>query len=161
MRFPQNFTWGVATAAAQIEGAAFEDGRGASIWDVFSAIPGKIKNEGVPTVACDSYHKIERDVEMLKELGVNSYRFSFSWSRILPDGTGKVNEKGIASPEPSTSTQIRSLWIRHSFISTGRKESLSCPIRISLPVLCVWSGRRKNSGNTRSPRLCGNRKKAK
>lgn len=95
IRFPENFTWGVATAAAQIEGGAFEDGRGPSIWDVFSRLPGKIKNGGLPEVACDSYHLVERDVEMMKELGVNSYRFSFSWSRILPEGTGKVNEKGI------------------------------------------------------------------
>ncbi|MDD6449635.1 MAG: family 1 glycosylhydrolase [Lachnospiraceae bacterium] len=95
-QFPENFTWGVATAAAQIEGGANEDGRGLSIWDVFSRIPGSIKHGGVPEVACDSYHRYERDVEMLKELGVNSYRFSFSWSRIMPDGTGKVNEAGIA-----------------------------------------------------------------
>ena len=95
-QFPENFTWGVATAAAQIEGGANEDGRGLSIWDVFSKIPGSIKQGGVPDVACDSYHRYERDVEMLKELGVDSYRFSFSWSRIMPDGIGKVNEAGIA-----------------------------------------------------------------
>ena len=96
IHFPEGFTWGVATAAAQIEGGAYDDGRGLSIWDVFSGIPGAIKNGGRPDKACDSYHLAERDVEMLKELGVNSYRFSFSWSRILPDGTGKVNEAGIA-----------------------------------------------------------------
>lgn len=95
-QFPENFTWGVATAAAQIEGAAFEDGRGASVWDAFSRLPGKIRNGDLPDIACDSYHMVERDVEMLKELGVNSYRFSFSWSRILPEGTGKRNEKGVA-----------------------------------------------------------------
>ena len=72
IHFPENFTWGVATAAAQIEGAAFEDGRGPSIWDVFSRLPGKIKNGGIPEIACDSYHRVERDVEMMKELGVNS-----------------------------------------------------------------------------------------
>ena len=95
IKFPESFTWGVATAAAQVEGAVFEDGRGPSIWDAFSRLPGKIKNGYLPDIACDSYHKVERDVEMLKELGVKSYRFSFSWSRILPEGTGKVNEKGI------------------------------------------------------------------
>ena len=91
IQFPENFTWGVATAAAQIEGAAFEDGRGPSIWDAFSRLPGKIKNGGLPEVACDSYHLVERDVEMMKELGVNSYRFYFSLSRIMPEGTVKVN----------------------------------------------------------------------
>ena len=94
-QFPENFVWGVATAAAQIEGAAFEDGRGPSIWDVFSRLPGKIKNGGVPDVCCDSYHNIERDVAKLRDLGVKAYRLSFSWSRILPEGVGEVNPAGI------------------------------------------------------------------
>lgn len=96
IQFPENFIWGVATAAQQIEGAAFEDGRGASIWDVFSRLPGTIKNGGIPDVCCDSYHNIERDVAMLKELGVKAYRMSFSWPRIMPKGTGEVNPAGIA-----------------------------------------------------------------
>ena len=94
-QFPKNFVWGVATAAAQIEGAAFEDGRGPSIWDVFSRLPGTIKNGGIPDVCCDSYHNIPRDVAALKELGVKAYRLSFSWPRILPEGTGPVNPAGI------------------------------------------------------------------
>lgn len=94
--FPEDFVWGVATAAQQIEGAAFEDGRGPSIWDVFSRMPGAIKHGETPDICCDSYHRFERDVEMLKELGVKSYRFSFSWSRIIPDGSGEVNPAGIA-----------------------------------------------------------------
>ena len=87
--------WGVATAAAQIEGAAFEGGRGPSIWDVFSRLPGKIKNDGRPDVACDSYHLYEKDVALMKEMGVKKYRFSFSWPRIIPDGSGEVNPEGI------------------------------------------------------------------
>ncbi len=94
-QFPETFVWGVATAAAQIEGAAFDDGRGPSIWDVFSRLPGKIKNGGIPDVCCDSFHNIERDVAKLRELGVKSYRLSFSWSRILPDGIGEVNQAGL------------------------------------------------------------------
>ena len=93
--FPEHFIWGVATAAAQIEGAAFEDGRGASIWDVFSRIPGKIVGGGIPDTTCDSYHLYEKDIALMKKMGVKSYRFSFSWSRIIPDGTGEVNPKGI------------------------------------------------------------------
>ena len=96
IQFPKDFVWGVATAAAQIEGAAFVDGRGPSIWDVFSRLPGTIKNGGIPDVCCDSYHNIDRDVTMLHELGVKAYRMSFSWSRILPDGIGPVNPEGIA-----------------------------------------------------------------
>lgn len=93
--FPENFMWGTATAAAQVEGAAFEDGRGASIWDVFSRIPEKIKNGDTPDTACDQYHLYEKDIEIMKNMGLKSYRFSFSWSRILPDGIGKVNQAGI------------------------------------------------------------------
>ncbi len=93
--FPDNFIWGVATAAQQVEGAAFEDGRGLSIWDVFARIPGKVKDGQVPDVTCDQYHRYEEDVKLMKDLGIKSYRFSFSWPRILPDGTGKVNQAGV------------------------------------------------------------------
>lgn len=94
--FPKDFVWGVATAAAQVEGAAYEDGRGPSIWDVYSRQPGKILGGATPEVACDQYHRIEEDVRLMKELGIKSYRFSFSWSRLLPEGTGRVNPEGIA-----------------------------------------------------------------
>ncbi len=90
------FLWGAATAAYQVEGAALEDGRGACIWDTFVEIPGKIANGDTGKVAADSYHLYEEDVKLLRNMGLNSYRFSVSWSRILPDGTiGYVNEKGI------------------------------------------------------------------
>lgn len=95
-QFPKDFLWGVATAAAQIEGAAYEDGKGPSIWDVFVRQPGTILNGDTNAIACDSYHRVEEDVALLKQLGVQTYRFSFSWSRILPDGKGPVNPAGIA-----------------------------------------------------------------
>lgn len=94
-RFPENFLWGVATSAGQIEGAASEDGRGLSIWDVFSKIPGKIVHGDTPEVACDHYHRYRDDVKLVKSLNLNTYRFSFSWSRILPNGLGPVNQKGL------------------------------------------------------------------
>uniref|UniRef100_A0A8B9DLH2 Lactase n=1 Tax=Anser cygnoides TaxID=8845 RepID=A0A8B9DLH2_ANSCY len=94
--FPKNFWWSVATAAYQIEGAWRADGKGLSIWDQFSHTPLKISNDDNGDVACDSYHKIEEDVEMLKNLKVSHYRFSISWSRVLPDGTTRyVNEAGL------------------------------------------------------------------
>ncbi|XP_048808723.1 lactase/phlorizin hydrolase isoform X2 [Lagopus muta] len=94
--FPKNFLWGVATAAYQIEGAWRADGKGLSIWDKYSHTPLKISNDDNGDVACDSYHKIEEDVEMLKRLKVSHYRFSISWSRVLPDGTTRyVNEMGL------------------------------------------------------------------
>lgn len=94
--FPEGFLWGVATAATQVEGAAFADGKGPSIWDVFSRIPGKIKGGDTTDVTCDQYHLYEKDIQLMHELGVKSYRFSFSWSRIIPDGNGEVNPAGIA-----------------------------------------------------------------
>ncbi|MFW5711687.1 MAG: GH1 family beta-glucosidase [Spirochaetota bacterium] len=86
---------GAATAAYQIEGAVEQDGRGESIWDVFSHKPGKIKPGHNGDVACDHYNRMQEDVGLMKQLGLNAYRFSIAWPRVLPDGRGKVNEKGI------------------------------------------------------------------
>jgi beta-glucosidase len=94
-QFPNNFMWGVATSALQIEGAVNEDGRQPSVWDTFSAIPGRIKDGSTPAVACDHYHRYKSDVKLISQLGVKHYRFSIAWPRIIPDGRGKVNEKGV------------------------------------------------------------------
>ena len=94
-KFPDKFWWGTATAAYQLEGAAQEDGRGLSIWDTFSHLPGKIKNGDTGDVACDYYHRTATDVKLMAELGVKHYRFSISWPRIIPNGRGAVNEKGV------------------------------------------------------------------
>ena len=95
MPFPKHFLWGIAGSAGQLEGAAFEDGRSSSIWDTFARQPGKIYGGHTPTVACDSYHKFDRDLQNLVALGVNSYRMSISWSRVLPNGIGQLNDKGM------------------------------------------------------------------
>ncbi|MBI5353035.1 MAG: beta-glucosidase [Chloroflexi bacterium] len=95
LSFPKNFIWGVATSAYQIEGAWNEDGRGPSIWDTFSHTPGKVVNNENADVAADHYHRWKEDAGLMSELGIKSYRFSTSWPRILPDGTGKVNKKGL------------------------------------------------------------------
>ncbi len=94
-RFPANFLWGVSTSAHQIEGAAAEDGRGPSSWDAFAAEPGRIKDGSNASVACDHYRRYPEDVALLKELGVGAYRFSVSWSRVLPEGAGAVNKAGL------------------------------------------------------------------
>jgi len=93
--FPVDFWWGAATAAYQVEGAANEDGRGASIWDTLSHTSGTTFNGATGDVACDQYHRYEDDIKMMAALGIKHYRFSISWSRILPNGKGTVNEKGV------------------------------------------------------------------
>jgi beta-glucosidase len=94
-QFPANFLWGTATAAYQIEGASTEDGRKPSVWDTFSARAGSTRDGQTGAIACDHYHRFETDVKWMAELGIKHYRFSIAWSRIIPDGRGMVNEKGV------------------------------------------------------------------
>ncbi len=93
--FPPGFRWGVATASYQIEGAVAEDGRGPSIWDTFCATPGKVADGDTGDVACDHYHRWEDDLDLMQRLGVQAYRFSVAWPRVIPDGTGAVNARGL------------------------------------------------------------------
>ncbi len=95
MRFPGKFAWGAATASFQWEGGVKEEGRGSSIWDDFTRVPGKIYGAHHADVACDFYHRYPQDLALMKELGIPALRFSVSWSRILPEGTGKINEAGL------------------------------------------------------------------
>jgi beta-glucosidase len=94
--FGPDFLWGVATAAYQIEGAVTEGGRGLSVWDTFSAEPGRTANGDTGAVACDHYHRYAEDVALMKDLGVDAYRFSFAWPRIQPSGSGPANAEGLA-----------------------------------------------------------------
>ena len=93
--FPAGFLWGTATAAYQIEGAVSEDGRGPSIWDTFTHTPGKIRNDDNGDIADDHYHRYRDDVQSIKALAATAYRFSISWPRIFPQGTGAPNPKGL------------------------------------------------------------------
>jgi beta-glucosidase len=95
LHYPKGFQWGCATASYQIEGGARDDGRGPSVWDAFSHTPGKTHNGDTGDLADDSYHRYKEDVQLLKALGVQTYRFSISWSRVFPEGKGKVNPKGL------------------------------------------------------------------
>jgi beta-glucosidase len=94
--WPPGFVWGVSTSSYQIEGAAQEDGRGPSIWDTRSHIPGRVANSDNGDVACDHYHRYAEDVGLMKQIGVDAYRFSVAWPRVLPRGRGAVNEPGLA-----------------------------------------------------------------
>jgi len=93
--FPPSFLWGTATASYQIEGAALEDGRGPSIWDTFSHAPGRVWNGDNGDIACDHYHRMDEDLDLMGELGVRAYRFSVAWPRVQPTGQGSVNQRGI------------------------------------------------------------------
>ena len=94
-KFPHNFLWGAASAAYQVEGAWNEDGKGESIWDRFSHTPGKINDGNTADIACDHYHRYEEDIALMREIGLKAYRFSTSWSRVLPTGRGRINPKGL------------------------------------------------------------------
>ena len=95
IRFPEGFLWGAATSAYQIEGSPLADGAGPSIWQRFTHSPGLTANGDTGDVACDHYRRYESDVALMAELGLTAYRFSISWSRVLPDGTGRVNATGL------------------------------------------------------------------
>ena len=94
-RSRQDFVWGAATASYQIEGAAHEDGRGESVWDRFSATPGKVRNGDTGDVACDFYHRYRDDIALMRELGLDAFRFSIAWPRVLPSGRG-TRQRGRA-----------------------------------------------------------------
>ncbi len=96
MSFPKDFIWGAAAASYQVEGAAYEDGKGLSVWDMLCRQPGRIWSNDTGEVACDHYHRYEQDARLMAEIGLKAYRLSISWPRVIPDGTGKVNAKGLA-----------------------------------------------------------------
>jgi beta-glucosidase len=93
--FPPDFVWGTATASIQIEGATTEDGRGESVWDRFCATPGKVRNGDNGAIACDFYHRYRDDIALMRELGIDAFRLSIAWPRVIPTGRGAVNEKGL------------------------------------------------------------------
>lgn len=93
MNFPKNFTWGAAAASYQIEGAAREDGKGPSVWDMMCEQPGRVWEGHTGNVACDHYHRYKEDVQLMKEIGLQAYRLSVSWPRVLPAGTGKSTRR--------------------------------------------------------------------
>ena len=95
IQFPKNFVWGAATAAYQVEGAAFEGGKGPSIWDEFSHIEGNISQNHNGDVSCDHYHQYKTDVQQMKALGLKSYRFSIAWARVMPTGRLPMNQEGL------------------------------------------------------------------
>ena len=142
MGFPKNFDFGVASSAYQVEGAWNANGKGASIWDTYAAVPVNIADGTTGKVGCDHYHHYLEDIALMKEMGVDSYRFSVSWSRIYPQGIGVLNQEGLAfydrvvdalleagiSPILITMTFRRLCWMR----AAGRNAK-SRRLRLSMP----------------------------
>lgn len=95
MKFPENFLWGSATSSYQIEGAVTQDGRGPSIWDTFSHTPGKVVGGDTGDIAIDHYNRMPEDVQIMKDMGLQAYRFSIAWSRIMPEGKGAIEKRGL------------------------------------------------------------------
>jgi beta-glucosidase len=95
MLFPKDFLWGCATSAYQIEGSPLADGAGPSVWHRFSHTPGRVQDGDTADVTCDHYRRWESDVDLMHSLGLNSYRFSIAWGRVLPEGTGRINAAGL------------------------------------------------------------------
>ena len=95
LSFPGDFAWGTAAASYQIEGAVDEDGRGKSIWDVFSHVKGNTADGESGDIACDHYHRYKEDAALMRSLGIKNYRCSIAWPRILPNGSGEINQKGF------------------------------------------------------------------
>ena len=95
MPFAKDFMWGAATSAYQIEGAWAGDGKGPSIWDIYSQEAGRVYGNHTGNTACDHYHRFREDVKLMEEIGLKAYRFSISWPRLLPEGIGTVNEAGV------------------------------------------------------------------
>jgi beta-glucosidase len=106
VQFPEGFLWGAATSAYQIEGSPLADGAGPSIWQRFAHTPGMIHNDDTGDIACDHYRRMESDVALMRELGLKAYRFSMAWARVLPEGTGKVNARGLDFYERLVDTLI-------------------------------------------------------
>ena len=96
MKFRDDFVWGAATSSYQIEGGQYEGGKGIHLWDEYVKQKGKVFENQRGDVSCDHYHRYKEDVKLMKELGIKAYRFSVDWTRIMPNGKGKINEEGIA-----------------------------------------------------------------
>jgi len=94
-RFPDGFLWGAATSAYQVEGSPLADGAGPRIWQRYAHTPGMMANGDHGDIACDHYRRYRQDVQLMRALGLGSYRFSVNWARVLPEGTGRVNAKGL------------------------------------------------------------------
>jgi len=111
VQFPPDFIWGAASASYQIEGGVDEGGRGESIWDRFSATPGKVRNGDSGAIACDFYHRYGADIALMRELGIDAFRLSIAWPRIVPQGRGEVNREGLdcrtVGPSRSSAARLR------------------------------------------------------
>ena len=144
--FGSRFRWGVATASYQIEGAVGEGGRGPSVWDTFCPEPGRIKDGDTGDVACDHYHRYAEDVALMRDLGVDTYRFSFAWPRIQPDGAGPGERRGAGLLRPARRRAARGRDRAHA-----RRCSTGTPRRRCRTAAAGWSAT-SPTGSPSTPR---------
>ena len=144
-RFPEGFVWGAATASYQIEGAVRTDGRGESIWDRFSHTPGKINNGNTGDLACDHYHRYEEDVALMAGLGLDAYRFSVSWPRVIPNGIGPVNQAGLAFYDRLVDELLENgiaphVTLYHWDLPQAPEEAGGWPVRSTAEAFAEYAG---------------------
>lgn len=142
MGFPGDFVWGTAMSAYQIEGAHQEDGKGLNVWDAFCRRPGKVFGGHTGDVACDHYHRFGDDLKLMAALGIRNYRFSVNWSRVLPDGTGQPNEKGLSFYDRLLDSMLENgikPWLTRPGTRRG-KDQLPAPLPAGVQA-CGGGGR--------------------
>jgi beta-glucosidase len=144
-RFPQGFVLGAATASYQIEGAVGVDGRGQSIWDRFSHSPGRVQGGDTGDVACDHYHRYREDVALMAELGLDAYRFSVAWPRVVPGGTGRVNEPGLDFYERLVDELLRRgitpyVTLYHWDLPQALEDAGGWPVRTTAEAFAEYAG---------------------
>jgi beta-glucosidase len=142
--FPPSFLWGAATAAYQVEGATHEDGRGESIWDRFCARPGHVHNDDTGATACDFYHRFPEDVALMRQLGLNAFRFSVAWPRVLPDGRGAVNQRGLDYYDRLVDDLLRNeiepvATLYHWDLPTALEDRGGWPERATVDAFCEYA----------------------
>ena len=137
--FPQNFLWGAASAAYQVEGAWNEDGKGPSNWDIYVRNPGSTFKGTNGDVAVDHYHRYKEDVALMAEMGLKAYRFSIAWSRIFPQGRGEVNEAGLKFYDNLINELIKNNLTGENRSASERKAKLSVPpTKPSITAEVTW-----------------------
>ena len=167
---PSDFIWGVATSAYQIEGAVHAHGRGESIWDRFCRQPGRVRAAASGEIACDFYHRYPEDIALMRELGVDAFRFSVAWPRVIPDGTGAVNEAGLDFYERLVDALLEAgiepfVNLFHWDLPQPLEDAGGWPVRATAEAFVDYAervaARASGTASAGSPAVCARRRAAR